>query len=995
MTNDLSGLSVGPLTFNDSYTLNGNPLMLMGDLSFANGFSIQVTFTCNVDLKLGSSLRFGPAITSFYNGAVDVNGQTLTIDSYNTTVASLNGGGTVNVNGYGMTVTGNGSFSGTVIGAVEVLGSMPNANMTLTSSSPGGLSGTGTVGVVTTTGSILRPGAHPPCCPGPATGVLHTKSLSIGGTSAFEVELAPGSVSDAIQVTGTVTLNAPLHLSIVSGVPAVGQSFTIIDNDGTDAVIGTFTGMPEGTTFTLGTSQMMITYAGGDGNDVVLRTVSAAKAWTGGMSGNWSDAHNWSPQSIPAAGEALVFPLGAVNTTMTNDLSGLSVGPLTFNDSYTLNGNPLMLMGDLSFANGFSIQVTFTCNVDLKLGSSLRFEPAITSFYNGAVDVNGQTLTIDSYNTTVASLNGGGTVNVTGYGMTITGNGTFSGTIIGAAEVLGSIPNANMTLTSSSPGGLSGTGTVGVVTTTGSILRPGAHPPCCPGSATGVLHTKSLSIGGTSAFEVELAPVSVSDAIQVTGTVTLNAPLHLSLVSGAPSVGQSFTIIDNDGTDAVSGTFTGLPERATVSLGGQVLRISYQGGDGNDVVLAVVADTSAVLTQDTNTTKVGEAWTLTDTVTSAFGTPTGTVSFSADGVGLGIAPLVNGVASLTSSLPSAGPHNVIATFLGTGAFADNVSGSIVHTITRGQTRTDIASNLTSIFYGQTIHFTIAVGVQAPAAGQPTGSVTVLADGVPLGTAAVVNGTATFETAALHPGIKQITAAYSGDTNFDGSTASAIQQNVAKAQTQVEARPHTPLLVGEPAFVTVFVNVTPGSSLVPSGTVSISEGGTVLGTQTLLGGAASFSLSPLALGDHTLVVNYGGNADFDASSATITQSVVLPAISIHGTRVLEGNHGVTIVSLVVSLSAPISQTARVSFSTVAGSATEGEDYEKASGVIEFAPGELTHAIELHIFGDTFPESDETFSVLLSDPVNATIDTPSAVIVIVNDDQIPPRRRPSSH
>ena len=93
--------------------------------------------------------------------------------------------------------------------------------------------------------------------------------------------------------------------------------------------------------------------------------------------------------------------------------------------------------------------------------------------------------------------------------------------------------------------------------------------------------------------------------------------------------------------------------------------------------------------------------------------------------------------------------------------------------------------------------------------------------------------------------------------------------------------------------------------------------------------------------------------------------------------------------------PISEKVRVSFSTLAGSATQGVDYEGASGVIEFASGELTRSIEIHIFGDTFPESDETFSVLLSDPVNATIETPSAVVVIANDDQVPARRRPSSH
>lgn len=625
------------------------------------------------------------------------------------------------------------------------------------------------------------------------------------------------------------------------------------------------------------------------------------RTWSGAVSANWSDPANWSPSGTPGAGDSLVFPVGAPLTT-TNDLTGLSVGPLRFDDEYTINGNELTLTGNVNLSPDpppapFPIP-TFHCNAPLKLGASIRIGGSPYDFYN-AIDVNGQTLTLDTTNMTLTSLNGSGTVIVAGAPITITGNGSFSGTINTPIEVTGSIPNANVTTLPNAPDAiLSGTGTVGTVTMTGSMLSPGDQPPCCLVPAAGVLHTKSLSLGGSSSYEAELAPGSVSDAIQVTGTVTLNAALHLTLIGGTLSPGQSFTIIDNDGTDPVSGTVTGLPERATINLGGQVLRISYQGGDGNDVVLTVLADTSAVLTQNTNTTRVGEAWTLTDTVTSAFGTPAGSVSFSADGVALGAAPLVNGVASLTTSLANAGSHNIIAIFLGTGSFADNVSGSIGHTVTRGQ-------------------------------------------------------------------------------------------------TVVDARPRTPLFIGQSPLITVFVDATSGGSLAPTGAVSVSEGGAILGTQLLAGGAASFSLNPLAVGDHTLVVNYGGDSDFEASSETVIQSVILPAISIHGTRVLEGSGGVTTVTLVVSLSAPILEKVRVSFSTFAGSATEGEDYEKASGVIEFAPGELTQAIELHIFGDTFPESDETFSVLLSDPVNATIDTPSAVIVIANDDQIPQRRRASRH
>ena len=138
-----------------------------------------------------------------------------------------------------------------------------------------------------------------------------------------------------------------------------------------------------------------------------------------------------------------------------------------------------------------------------------------------------------------------------------------------------------------------------------------------------------------------------------------------------------------------------------------------------------------------------------------------------------------------------------------------------------------------------------------------------------------------------------------------------------------------------------------------------------------------------------------SADYDSSTVTITQTAVVPGVSISGTRVREGDSGESIVSLTVSLTARMREHVSVSFTTVSGSATEGEDYARASGVIEFAPGELTHAIEIHIFGDTFPENDETFSVVLSNPVNVTIDVPSAVVVIVNDDQVPPRHRPSRH
>ncbi len=56
-----------------------------------------------------------------------------------------------------------------------------------------------------------------------------------------------------------------------------------------------------------------------------------------------------------------------------------------------------------------------------------------------------------------------------------------------------------------------------------------------------------------------------------------------------PAVGSAFTLIQNDGNDAVVGTFAGLPQGATLSLGGMTFQISYVGGTGNDVVLTRMA----------------------------------------------------------------------------------------------------------------------------------------------------------------------------------------------------------------------------------------------------------------------------------------------------------------------------------------------------------------------------------------------------------------------
>jgi hypothetical protein len=307
---------------------------------------------------------------------------------------------------------------------------------------------------------------------------------------------------------------------------------------------------------------------------------AATKTWTGASSANWSDPANWSPSGAPAPGDSLIFPAGAPNRTLNNDLpAGFSVGAMTFNDVYTLNGNDLALGGNV-FVD-YSV-ATFDCNVGLKLVSSVSIAGSQKFTINGPVDVNGQTL-ISGRLTLNGPLNGVGSIS--GHGdLNLRAGGTFSGTSSSGVNVVGSMPDMNVVTESSPVGGgwVEGSGTLGAVNA--AFVSPGDDPSVQRNAHTiGVLNTKSLTI--VVAYYVDLTPASGSDSIHVTGTVHVAGQLDVSLPSGSPAIGQSFTIIDNDGSDPISGTFSGLPEGTKIIGNGFAYRISYVGGDGNDVVL--------------------------------------------------------------------------------------------------------------------------------------------------------------------------------------------------------------------------------------------------------------------------------------------------------------------------------------------------------------------------------------------------------------------------
>jgi autotransporter-associated beta strand protein len=240
------------------------------------GGSSRVEVFGNGMLDISSHNATGVTIGSIEgDGMVSLGVRTLTVGSNNmsTTFSGVmqGGGGSLTKIGAGtLTLSGANTYTGATTvnaGTLLVTGTLESD---ITVNSGATLKGTGTVsGIAVTSGGTLAPGSSPGILF--ATGNL---TLSLGATYLVELNgPAVGTHYDQTEVVGTVSLgNATLSIDL-GFTPATNTSFMIISNALGDAVVGTFNGLPDGAIFTADGQAFMISYHGGNGNDVVLVAV--------------------------------------------------------------------------------------------------------------------------------------------------------------------------------------------------------------------------------------------------------------------------------------------------------------------------------------------------------------------------------------------------------------------------------------------------------------------------------------------------------------------------------------------------------------------------------------------------------------------------------------------------------------------------------------------------------------------------------------------------
>lgn len=197
-------------------------------------------------------------------------------------------------------------------------------------------------------------------------------------------------------------------------------------------------------------------------------------------------------------------------------------------------------------------------------------------------------------------------------------------------------------------------------------------------------------------------------------------------------------------------------------------------------------------------------------------------------------------------------------------------------------------------------------------------------------------------------------------------------------------------------ITVPFNTADGSA------VDASDYAATSGTLTFAPGTTTQLVTVLVNGDTTVEPNEAfsvqlgtpTNATLDAAPGQGAGSIINDdgphlVFTQTGNSHLETNSGTTeFVFTVSTVVADPDNPITVVYTTQDGTATVADaDYVATSGTLTFAPTTTTQTITVLVNGDSIFEADENFTVVLSDAVNATINEPSVIGTILNDD-VPP-------
>jgi subtilase family serine protease len=452
--------------------------------------------------------------------------------------------------------------------------------------------------------------------------------------------------------------------------------------------------------------------------------------------------------------------------------------------------------------------------------------------------------------------------------------------------------------------------------------------------ASFIATSSSLQLdGGTGALSITHGQsVQVSASVASAGTTPTG---ELSLVDNlSPALLPNHESIADFAL--ANGTITG----TTNSLPGGTYAVSAHYGGSSTFAASVSNAISVTVAPETSTTAITNV-TFTDpatgkpTSTPSYGfsatidaepygnsasaakpngAATGVISFQAGTTSLGTAALnAQGVAELRTSLLPGGANSLVASFPGDASFQASTSAPYPITIV------PVATSLQAGLQSATPPIWVGVQLSSDSDGAaPTGTVTLMNGSTSVGTAVPIigyaaarnyfaQGVANLQPTGLPAGTYNLSAVYSGDANYVGSTSAPIAVTLPQAITAVVVSPSASTInLNQSLQVTVTPTPIKGVPL-PTGTVTVTPS-TNIGTQlSLVNGTVTFTFpaNSLFIGTETLTANYSGDTNYALNQGTASV-IVTPSGTIKPTVTIAAPTKTTVpspISFTITVTGP--------------------------------------------------------------------------------------------
>jgi hypothetical protein len=428
-----------------------------------------------------------------------------------------------------------------------------------------------------------------------------------------------------------------------------------------------------------------------------------------------------------------------------------------------------------------------------------------------------------------------------------------------------------------------GTGTFFAATSVGTDSTAGIVVADVNGDGIADLAAANVTSGNT---------LDVFIGLGVTAATTTTVTSSLNPSTSGSSVTLTATVLPSSATGTITffddGVQLGSPVAMTLnaatytssafSLGAHPITAVYSGDVNNGVSTSptltqnVLTATTTGLVSSLNPSIFGASVTFTATISNLAATGTVTFEDASNGnavLGSGPATVSSGIAALAVSSLSLGTHSIVAVYSGDSTYAGNSSSGLVQQVLTASTTT-LISSLNPSTSGGSVTFTATISNSAA-----TGTVTFedASNGgavLGLGPVTLMSGIASVSVSSLSVGTHLIVAVYNGDSTYEGSTSSAVSQNVTLGTATVLTSSASPVTYGH--TVTLTATLAPTSA---TGKVTFYDGTTVLGTATLATGVAQFTTTLLASGVRSLKAHYEGDGSDAAGNSNVLSQTVSP------------------------------------------------------------------------------------------------------------------------